>query len=296
MEKAVQHFGAAIAIDSSYRLAHAGLADAYLLLVQYNRLPPKEGYPKARAAARKALEIDETLAEAHTSLAVVKQDYEWDWSGAEKEFRRAIELNPGYATTHQWYGEYLSRMARHEEAIAEVKRARELDPLSLAANRAVGHAYYYARQYDHAITEFSKTLEMDSNYVNARAGLSEAYFRKDMFDEAVAETSTAIRIAGLRQERAEALREAYRVGGIRGFLQASLELLSELSRHGYVPPYELAARYALLGKKDEAFTWLEEAYEERSWRLTLMKVEPALDSLRSDPRFVALLKRVGLEE
>lgn len=295
-QKAIEHFQQALDQDPNYALAYAGLADCYLLLGIgfYGVLPPREAMPKAKGAARKALEIDDTLAEAHTSLAHAIMNFDWDWSGAEREYMRGIELNPNYPTAHQFYAVYLMQMARFDEAVLEQRRAQDLDPLSLSINASLGLLSLYARQHDQAIDQFRKTLEMDHNFPLAHLGLGEAYEQKGMYDEAVAEFQAAIALSGGSPVMVAALGHAYAISDRRGEAQKVLDELKELSKRRYVAPFDVAMVYAGLGEKDQAFEWLQRAYEERDDWLTFLKVEPRADTLRSDPRFQDLLQRVGL--
>ncbi len=295
-EKSIEYFNQAIEKDPSFALAYAGLADSYV--VPANRLPPREKMPKAKAAAMRALELDETLAEAHTSLARVLAAYDWDWPGAEKEFKRAIELNPRYAIAHQWYGGYFEAMGRHNEANAERKKAQELDPLSLIISFELGMAFYYARDYDQAIEQFQKTLELDQNFPPAHQFLPAAYEQKGMYGQAIAGFKTAIQLKGGSEWSLSmaGLGHVYAVSGKKSEARAVLDELKQLSGEQYVLPPSIALIYAGLGEKDQAFAWLEKGYEERSFQMQWLNVEPRWDSLRSDPRFADLVRRVGLPQ
>jgi TolB-like protein/DNA-binding winged helix-turn-helix (wHTH) protein/Tfp pilus assembly protein PilF len=290
LKRSVDYFEQAIKKDPSYALAHAGLADSYIF--GGSGLPPKEAMPKAKASAAKALGIDDTLAEAHTSLGFIKLFYDWDWLGAERDLSLAIELNPGYAAARELYAIYLATIGRVNQATAESKRALELDPLSLFANDVFAQILYNARQYDQAIAQCKKTLELDPNLAAAHAGLGLAYRQKQMFEQSVAETQKSLTLAG-EKELAEVFGRAYSVSGYRSALR---KLLDEAKKRGNLPPYAtygVAADYAFLGDKDEALAWLEKAYENRSPGPVFLKVDPRLDSLRSDPRFQALLRRMN---
>ena len=251
--------------------------------------------PKAKAAAMRALELDETLAEAHTSLARVLAAYDWDWPGAEKEFKRAIELNPRYATAHQWYGGYFQAMGRSNEAIAERKRAQELDPLSLIINFELGLAFYYARDYDQAIEQFQKTLELDQNFRSAHQFLPAAYEQNGMYREAIAEYKTVnpLKGGGESSLAMAGLGHVYAVSGKKNEARTVLDELKQVSEQEYVPAISIALIYAGLGEKDQAFFWLDKGYEQRAFQLQALKIEPKWDSLRSDPRFQGLLRRMG---
>jgi tetratricopeptide (TPR) repeat protein len=252
--------------------------------------------PKAKAAAVRALALDETLAEAHTSLGRVLAVYDWDWTSAEKEYKRAIELNPRYAIAHQWYGGWFQVMGHPNEAIAERRLSQELDPLSPIVNFELGLAFYYARDYDQAIEQFKKTLELDQNFPPAQQFLPAAYEQKGMNSEAMAGFKKAIPLLG-GGEWAFARGGLGRIYAVLGKKSEALEVLDELkhlSAQEYVPATSLAIVYTGLGDKDQAFVWLEKAYEERSFQLQWLSVEPRWDSLRSDPRFANLQRRMGL--
>jgi len=295
LKKGIEYFEQAIDKDPHYALAYAGLADSYNVMAQYGFLPPNEAYPRAKMAAMKALELDEALAEAHASLADVNLHCGWDWPAAEREYQRAIELNPGCAIAHQWYAEYLTAIGRHDEAITEIKRAQELDPLSLNVSTAVGRVFYFARQYDQAIEEFQKTLEMDPDYFYAHGWLANAYFQKALYDEAIEEFLKTRPFYGDSSEMIAALRAAYTASGMRGYWQMRLNQLKEQAKQRYVPAFGIAPACARLGEVDQALEWLNKGYEECDSGLVYLNVEPSFDNLRSDPRFVALLKKLGLE-
>jgi TolB-like protein/tetratricopeptide (TPR) repeat protein len=296
--KAISYFQQAIGRDPNYALAYSGLADAYALLHAYGANPASEMMPQAKAAALKALEIDDNLAEAHASLGQILEYYDWDFQGAQRELKRAIELNPNYATAHQWRGEFLRDLGHQDEGIAEVRRAVELDPLSLIINRSFGDMFLFARRYDEAIEQYRKTIEIDPNWSSAHLLLAQAYEAKGMYGEAVAEYAKAreLGLSGGNKQDAAAALDSYAKGGWKGYLEYALTSRKERSKQTYVSPYSIAAGYARLGEKDEAFAWLEKAYQERNYRMTLLKVDPQLDSLRSDPRFADLLRRVGLTQ
>lgn len=290
VKKAIEYFNQAIERDPRFALAYAGLADCYV--VPANPLPPREKMPRAKAAAMRALEIDETLAEAHTSLGRILTVYDWNWVGGEKEFKRAIELNPRYGTAHQWYGTYFEMMGRRDESIAERKRAQELDPLSLIINFELGTAYYYARDYDHAIEQFQKTLELDPNFPPVQGFLAGSYEQRGKYAEAISVSDNAP-LRG-NTELSSSIGHVYAVSGKKAEAQAMLNELKQLSVHQYVPADTIALIYAGLGEKDQAFTWLEKAYEDHAFKMCWLKVEPRWDSLRSDPRFQELVRKVGL--
>lgn len=296
--KAIGYFQQAIDSDPNYALAYSGLADSYSLLSGYGANPPGETMPQAKAAAMKALEIDDQLAEAHASLAEILHNYYWDFPAEERELKRALELNPNYATAHQWYGEYLTSMGRHDEAIAEMHHAVELDPLSVIINRTLGDAYYFARRYDEAIDQYHKTIEIDPNFALAHALLADAYVAKGRYTEAVAEYAKAeeLGLGGGTKQSAAAMLDSYAKGGWKGNLLYMAARFEEQSKHGYVQSYIVACVYAELRNTEKAFTWLEKAYQERDSIMPLLKVDPRLDSLRSDPRFADLVRRVGIPQ
>jgi len=293
-KKSIDYFHQALEKDPAYALAYAGLADAYNILAVASHLPPKEVMPKAKAAAIKALELDETLAEAHVSLGIFKLFYDWDWMGAEREFKRAIELNPNNPDAHHFYGHYLEAMGQMDEAIAVTKRALELDPLSLSINAELGFAYYWSRQYDEAIAQYRKTLEMDPNFVFASWAIGQAYEQKGMYEAAIAELNKARPLSGDWQCIVAELGCAYARSGQKTKAQQVLDELKARAMREFIDPGLIAFIYIDLGETDQAFTWLEKVYEERSSWIAFLQVEPKFDRLRSDPRFSALLKKVGL--
>jgi len=294
-KKSIEYFNQAIEKDPSFALAYAGLADCYVIRI--NPLQPREKMLKAKAAAIRALELDDSLSEAHTSLARVLAVYDWDSKGAEKEFKRAIELNPRNAIAHQWYGGYFEAIGRHNESIAERKRACDLDPLSLSANSELGLAFYFARDYDQAIEQFQKTLELQPNFSLVDAFLPAAFEQKGKYDQAIAGFQNGIALKGSTELSflMSGLGHVYGVSGKKAEARALLDELKQMSLQEYVPAESIALVYAGLGEKDQAFAWLEKAYGERSFGVAWLKVEPRWDSLRSDPRFADLLRRVGLE-
>jgi len=293
LTKAIEFFGQALEKDPAYALAYTGLADCYGLLADYGFVPWKEAYPRAKGAAAKALELDEALAEAHTSLAVIKSEYEWDWLGAEREFKRAIELNPNYATAHHWYSDHLGIMGRHEEAIAEIKRAQQLDPLSLIINTVAGVRFHWARRYDEAVEQLRKTLEMDPNFAVAHDWLGQVYEQMGQDESAIAEHQKAIRASGGSSQVVAALGHTYAAAGKRNEALRILADLNERRKMAYVSPYDIAVIHVAFGEKDQAFEWLEKAYQERASPIVVLKVDPRLDPLRSDPRFQDLLRRMN---
>ena len=295
LRKGIEYFERAIEKDPRYALAYAGLADSYSLLPEYADVPPKEAQQKAKAAAEKALAIDDSLAEAHSSLAFVHVYGNWDWEDADREFRRAIQLNPGYATAHQWYAvAYLSSVGRLDEALAEVRRAREADPLSLISYVATGWVLYAARRYDEAIEQYRKAIEMDPNFFAAQREIGMVYVQKGQYQQAIAEFQKALKLSPGDTFALGQLGQAYALAGQKSEATRILNTLKERSRQGYVRAYDLAAVATGLGDKDQALAWLEKAYQDRAEWLTWAKVEPWMDPLRSDPRFQDLLRRMRL--
>jgi TolB-like protein/Flp pilus assembly protein TadD len=293
LNKAADYFNQAIAADPKYALAYVGLADAYVLMPFYGAGTPQDCYPKAKAAAKKALELDDTLAEAHTSLAYVLHVYDLDFDGSIREFQRAIELNPNYATAHHWYGiELLASLGRFDESIAELKRALELDPLSLPINGALGRTYYFARRYDEAIEQLRKTSEMDPGFYYAHWNLGSTLAAKGAIGAAIGEYQKARAldddpfVLGL-------LGHAYASSGNKMEAEKILDQLKELSKERYVSAYSFALVNLGLGNKEEALQWLEKSYQDRTGNdLVYFKVEPLLDPLRGEPRFEELVTRV----
>jgi TolB-like protein/DNA-binding winged helix-turn-helix (wHTH) protein/Flp pilus assembly protein TadD len=294
LKVALAYFKQAIDEDPKYAQAYSGLADTYALLGdwQYAVMTPKEAFPKAKAAAIKALELDSTLGEAHNSLAFVLEGFDWDFDSAGKEFQRAIELNPGYATAHHWYAWHLSLVGRFDEAIAEMRKAENLDPLSLIINADLAELLGLAHSYDESIRQSRKTIEMDPNFALAHNQLAQAYLQKQMYDEAVAELQEAVKLSGGGPTCIANLARAYVASGKR---KEAVKLLSDLKRRsnpGYSNAAEIAMIYASLGDTDQAMNWLEKGYEERFNPGVLLR--PGFDPVRSDSRFQNLVHRIGL--
>jgi TolB-like protein/Tfp pilus assembly protein PilF/tRNA A-37 threonylcarbamoyl transferase component Bud32 len=293
--KAIDYFSRAVEQDPNYAQAYAGLADSYNFMGDSGYVAPREVWQNAKSAAMQAVKIDDTLPEAHISLALVRENYDWDWLGAEKEFKRAIELNPNSATSRQWYGAFLTKLGRFDEARLELKKAQDLDPLSLRINTSAGQQFYFARQYDAAIQQLQKTLDMDAKFVPAQHAIEAAFAQKHMYKEAVAERQKVLTLSG-NPDLAVAIGDDYNRLGYPGVLQSWLGGLKEVSKRGYVSPYNIAQIYARLGDYNQAIDWLEQAYNGRDSKLTYVKVEPAFDGLRSDSRFQKLLQRLGLPQ
>jgi eukaryotic-like serine/threonine-protein kinase len=292
-KRAADFFTQAAQKDQHYALSYAGLADAYSMLGDAGYLPPSEAWPKAKAAAMQALDIDDTLPEAHASLGLVKEHFEWDWTGAEREFRRAIELNPNSATAHHWYGDYLANMGRSEEGLRETRKAQELDPLSLIINTTLGKQLYLAGKNDQAVEQLRKVLDIDAKFAPARPLLEEVYAGMGKQKEAVAEREKLLSLSG-SPELAASIEEDFSKGGYKGVLQSWLDGLTEISKYGYISPYNIAQAYMRMGEKEKTFSWLEKAYEEHDSGLVSLAVEPIFDPIRSDPRFKDLLRRMKL--
>ncbi len=293
MKTAVGHFEAAIARDPNFALAHAGLADSYGLMPFFAGAPPREVFPRARNAAERALAIDDTLAEAHNSLAWVKYRYDWDFSGAEKEFQRALALNPNYPTAHQWYSIYLSTLGRFEEALAAARRAQQLEPLSLIIQSTLGDNLENARRYEQATEQYRAVLGLDPNFAYARWMLGRTYILRSMFPQAIAEIEAAVKLDSA-QGSIGLLGVAYGMSGNRVKARKILDELMDRNQRGSSLALSIAQVHMGLGEKDRAFEWLDKAVEQRQDNVVYLKVDPLYDPLRSDPRFAVLLRRVNL--
>jgi TolB-like protein/Flp pilus assembly protein TadD len=294
VRKALAYFHQAIDEDPTYAQGYAGLADCYNILGYYNALPPIEAYPKGKAAALKALELDSSLAEPHATLGVVKRDFEWDWSGAEEEFQRAIELNPGCVEAYHWRGTLLSMLGRHAEALREKTRALAIDPLSVVIRTDLARMFYFSRDYDQALEQYRAALDMDPNFGSAHLGLAHVYEQKGLFEQAISELKTGMRLSRDSAFARAKLGYGYALADRRDEAHAMLKQLNELSNQKYVSPYDIAMVHVGLRETDEAFAWLQKAFEQRSLWLGYLNVEPQLDPLRSDQRFQELLRRIGL--
>ncbi len=264
------------------------------MLGTYAYLPSLEVFPKAKRAALKALELDETLTEAYISLAYVKYIYDWDWFGAEADLNWAIGLNPSYATAHHYYGIFLKNMGRFDEALLEMAKARNLDPLSLPISTSIGYLLYQSGQYDQAIRQCQKVLEIDTEFPGAHRTLGLIYLKQSMVQESLEELRRAVEYSGGSPLYAAELALAYASAGNQQEAQKILEELQELALVRYVPNYSQAIIYAALGEVDQAFLSLEKSFEEKSSMIAEIKVDPNLDSLRSDPRFSLLREKMGL--
>jgi eukaryotic-like serine/threonine-protein kinase len=297
LEKAKDYFNQAIEADPGYAGAYVGLASYYVSAPDYEPLRRTETAPKAIAAAEKALAIDDSLADAHAAIGSASQDL-WNWERTEREFKRALELNPNQVIAHQWYGLYLSSMGRAEEALAHFKRAVELDPLNLTAHTNLATGYQTARQYDQALEQFRQTLEIDPNYAGAHANLSQTYWEMGKYDLWLEEWKKGATLANDREDLAiaEEVSRTYAKGGFRAAVSRDIELRKQTAQRRYMDLGFIAYDYAALGDKDQTFAWLEKAYSEKAGSLGYIKVMKAMDSLRSDPRYIDLLKRMGLAQ
>ena len=295
IKTAIECFKKAIEKDPDYALAYAGLASAQVLVPSYG-VPIGEWYTNAQNTAVKALEIDSTLAEAHTVLGEIAQDHYFDWAGAEKHFRRAIELDPGYPTAHQWYSSTLSFLGRFDEALSEAKRAQELDPLSLVINMNLGDALYVMRQYDRAIEQYKNTLALDRSFPWPHSGLGSIYQVQGKFNESIAEYQQADSLGGSIPYTLVPLGWIYARAGRKADALRVLEELLRLAQHGNSVSYGIAFLYYELGEKDKAFEWFEKAYQDRDIWLESLGTDPLWDNLRLDPKCIALLKKMGLRK
>jgi TolB-like protein/Tfp pilus assembly protein PilF len=291
-------FDDALRKDTSYAAAYSGLADAYLLLGNFNVLPPQEAYPMARDAALKALQINESLGEAHTTLAFAKMYFEWDWGNADKEFRRALELNPSSARAHAWYSIYLTLMGETADALRESNLALSLDPLSVVTRADAGLTFYFTRKYDYAIEQYEKTLQMDPSFAVAYLPLGGAYEQKHMYAKAIELFSQASMYSAGHPIAVAGLGHCYALSGkpddARSMLEVLLQGFRETEDRTYwVGPYWIAVVYAGLDDKENAMEWLERAYDQRDGSLVFMNVDPSLESLHGSARFQALVRRMS---
>jgi serine/threonine protein kinase/Flp pilus assembly protein TadD len=295
LQKGIEFYNQAIEKDPNYALAYSGLSASYGVLGN-NYLPPREAFPKAKAYAAKALALDDTLSQAHTAMVAVNLFYDWDWAEGEKHLRRALTLNPKDATVNDMYGAYWEVMGRSDKAVAESKRGQELDSLSLMMNTNLGVDLYYSRRYDEAIAQLEKTVNLEPGYYNAYLYLGQAYEQKKIYQQEIATFQKGIAQSERNPKLLSALGHAYAVSGERDKANQILAELREISQQRYVSPYLFAVVYLGLGDKDQAFVWLDKAFQDRSSFLIWLKVEPQFDSLRDDPRFQDLLRRVGLPQ
>jgi serine/threonine protein kinase/tetratricopeptide (TPR) repeat protein len=295
LQKGIEYFDKAIAKDQNYSLAYAGLADCYALLNVYNVASANESYPKAETAANKALGLDEAMAESHTSLAFVSYRYQWKWAEAEKHFKRAIDLNPNYATAHQWYSAYLAATGRHLEAINEIRRARELEPFSLPIYADLVRHLYFARRYDEAGKECLKLLELDQGFARGHVEFGQILEQKGLHDAAIVEFNEALSLSLDNVTALSGLGHAQAMAGKKGEALKILNRLNELSKRQYVSPFQTAVIYAGLGDSDKAIEGLEKSRAERFNWLPFILVDPIFDSLRAKERFTRLANSIGLK-
>jgi TolB-like protein/DNA-binding winged helix-turn-helix (wHTH) protein/Flp pilus assembly protein TadD len=294
VRKSCDYFRQAIDKDPTYAAAYAGLADCYNVLGYYQYGSPAETFVRGKIAAQKALQIDETLAEAHASLAYDKHYYDFDWTGAEAEYRRAIELNPNYATAHHWYSLFLSNLGRFEEAKAEIRRAHELDPLSPIISNTIARMYLDSREYDRGIEHLHRLLDADPNFVVAHDLLGQFYLQKRMYDAATTELQKARTLDPGDTSILLEIATAYALAGRKAEARRVFQEVQAVSKRKYVPPFDVAVFYAQMGQTDKAFDWLELSFKDRDRNLTRLGGHPLLDNLRSDPRFADLARRIGL--
>jgi serine/threonine-protein kinase len=294
LKKGIEYFRQAIEKNPQDAKAYAGLSDSYTLLAVYGAVPADEAFPKAKEAAEKALQLDDSLAEAHTSLGFVKTRYEWDWDGAEESFRRAIELNPNYALAHQWYSNYLVSVGRYQDAIEEAKRSQALNPLSLITNAQLGWVYFFARRNEEGVAACTKVIEMDPNVFSARRYYGLILEQKGMHEQAIDQFEKARELSGGSPVVVAALAHAYAIAGRRHDAEKILEDLLDTSKGRKSSSYDIAIIYAGLGEKEKAFEWLNKACDERDDFVAYLKADPRFDPLRADVRFDSLLQRVGL--
>jgi tetratricopeptide (TPR) repeat protein len=294
LQRAAEYFQQAIDRDPAYALAWAGLADCYNVYSYYRILSPTESAPKAREAVRRALELDDSLPEAHASAAYIKRQ-DWDWSGAGKGFQRSIALNPNYATAHMWYATTLWVTGRLEESIRELKLAQEADPLSLIISAEVGRGFYHARRYDQAIEQLRKIVdELDPGFSPAHWYLGMAYEQKGMHAKAIEEFQKWLDLSGGDPAALGALGHAYAVSGRQGEAQKTLGKMLAISKTRYVAPYDVALVHAGLGDKTRSLEWLQKAFDDRSAFLIWVNVDPRFESLHAEPRYRDLIRRMGL--
>jgi len=305
LRKAISYFQQAVAKDPGYALAYTGLADSYHVLWVYSNISPKDTHDQAKAAALRAVQTDDTLAEAHTSLASITAAEDWDFAAAEREFQRALALNPNYATAHQWYAESLTYVGRFDEALIEIQKAQELDPLSLIVNVTAGYILMLTQKYDQAVAQFRNAIAADGNFFIAHSSLRDAYEYKHMFLDAIAENEATAVAEGYPKDQAEVaagmLRESYVKGGEAGYWRARVQLAEQHMREGRVinydeSPYKMASFYAHLGDADSAVKFLQETLERRDIALAYVRTAPEFQALRSDPRIVKIMGQMGLPQ
>jgi tetratricopeptide (TPR) repeat protein len=294
LNKGIEYFEKAVALKPDYALAHAGLADCYNMLATYGAKPPNEAFPKAKAEARKALELDDTLAEAHVSLAYALFRGDWKFVEAEREFRQSLVMNPKSAQAHQWYSNLLVAIGRADEAIAHTKSAQELDSTSLIIRSHYGFIYFFAHRYDDSIATCQKVLELDPTFFAVRRYLGQAYAQKGKYDQAIAEFQKAVAGSGGSPLMRAELGHTLAIAGKRDEAQRILAELNQLASERYISPYHIALIHSGLGNRDETLSLLEKGLQDRTDYMVFLKVDPRFDWLHKDSRFTSLLERVGL--
>jgi TolB-like protein/Tfp pilus assembly protein PilF len=293
LQKGIESFEKALKLDPAYAEAFSGIADSYTILAIFEWMRPSEAFPKAREAAEAAVKLKPDLAEAYASLGLVLFQYEWDWAAAEEASKRAVSLNPNYATGHHFYADFLKAMGRFDEALQQINEAKALDPLSLAIGSGVGHVLYLSRQYDQAIEAYRRIVALDPKYLQARLWFGRPYLQKGMYEEAIAELESAVELSGGSTMSMAVLAHAY---ASAGKLEPANQLLDQLmarSKESYVPSYWIGLVYVGMSDQERALEWLERAFEERSSWLAFANVEPRFDALRHNPNFLTLLKKIG---
>jgi DNA-binding winged helix-turn-helix (wHTH) protein/TolB-like protein/Tfp pilus assembly protein PilF len=296
LQKAIESFEEALAQDKDYALAYGGIADSYAVLGYLNILPPDDAYPKSKEASLKALQLDNGIGESYSALAHSKLFYEWDFAGAEKDIRRAIDLSPNDKDAHSMYGTYLTAMNRLDEALAARKRALEIDPVNAFTVNAVGWVYFYKRDYDEAIKWYKKAVDLDANFAIAHHDLGNAYYQKGMYAEAIDEYMKEKALSGASAEEINSFRQTFRSSGVQGYWRKELELANQQIKQERVRNWSMVRIYAGLGDRDKTFEWMERVFEERESLLIFLGVNPEFDNLHSDKRFQDLLRRIGLTQ
>lgn len=295
LERAIAFFEKALDVDPGYAQAYTGLADSYAALALLEFKAPNDVYPKAKDAVGRALSLNPDLAEAHTSLGLVRFQYDWNWKGAEEEFRKSIEINPSYAPAHHFYADYLKAMGRFDEALSEIRKAQELDPLSLAISTGVGHVLYLSGQYDQAIQQYRKAIDLDPTFLATHIWFGRPYLEKGMFREAISELETAVRLSGESTIALAMLGHGLASAGRTEDASRILEKLKVRSRSQYVPSYWIAVIYNGFRDREQTMLWMKKAFDERSSWLVWSNVEPRFSWLRAEPDFAQLLKKMKFQ-
>jgi tetratricopeptide (TPR) repeat protein len=291
--KAIEYFQLAVENDPSYALAHAGLADCYVLLGWNSYLPPCEAFPKGKASVKAALQLDSNLAEAHTSLAALLWLHDWQWENAQAEFERSLELGPSYPTANHWYAEFAMTMGRHREAMVRIKNSQDLDPLSLIINVAVGWSLYFARKYDEAIEQLRRAVDLEPYYPVTYWILGLLLRKTACYDLAIIEGKNGVKLSGGSPLMSAALAHTLGAAGMKNEAVRILDDLTKLAKQKYVAPYFFAGIHLGLGENERAIEYLEKCYEEHSHWLIYLHIDPSMDGLRDHPSFQSLLRRVG---